>query len=49
MLGVPGAQKQSGIFVAITNNTSFMPKIIRILKLCSMKIFSTFPTSKLNY
>ncbi len=31
---------------------SFMPKIIKILRLCSMKIFSKFPTiniSKLNY
>ncbi len=31
---------------------SFMPKIIRILRSCSMKIFSTFPTvniSKLNF
>ncbi len=30
----------------------FMPKIIRILRSCSMKIFSTFPTvniSKLNF
>ncbi len=31
---------------------SFMPKIIRILRSCSMKIFSKFPTlniSKLNF
>ncbi len=48
-----------GIFIAISKNTlyvkiihfSFMPKNIRILRSCSMKIFSTFPTiniSKLN-
>ncbi len=33
-------------------NFSFMPKIIRILRSCSMKIFSTFLTvniSKLNF
>ncbi len=51
----------TGIFVAIANNTlygsklldfSFMPKVIRILRSCSMKIFSKFPTvniSKLNF
>ncbi len=48
-------------FVAIGNNTLYgsklsifllMPKIIRILRSCSMKIFCTFPTvniSKLNF
>ncbi len=33
-------------------NFYFMPKIIRILRSCSMKIFSTFPTiniSKLDF
>ncbi len=33
-------------------NFSFMPKIVRILRSCSMKIFSKFPTvniSKLNF
>ncbi len=51
----------TGIFVAIDNNTlygskiihfSFMPKIIRILRSCSMKIFCTFPILnilKLNF
>ncbi len=52
----------TGVFVAITNNTLyesklyifilFYLKIIRILRSCSMKIFSSFPTvniSKLNY
>ncbi len=38
----------TGIFVAIDNNTlywfSFMPKFIRILRSCSMKIFCKFPT-----
>ncbi len=50
----------TAIFVAIDNNNIwviiidlyYMPKIIRILRSCSMKIFSKFPTiniSKLNY
>ncbi len=45
----------TGIFVAIwvkIISFSFMPKIIRILRSCSMKIFCKFPTvniSKLNY
>ncbi len=30
-------------------NFSFMPKIIRILRSCSMKIFPTVNISKLNY
>ncbi len=50
-----------GIFVAIAKNTLyevkiinfyFMPKIIRILRSCSMKIFCEFLTSnisKLNF
>ncbi len=56
----PGAQKQSyvagyTIFVAIwvkIIDFSFMPKIIRILRSCFMKIFSTFLTvniSKLHF
>ncbi len=48
----------TGIFVAIANcmgqmiDFSVMPKIIRILRSCSMKIFCKFPTvniSKLNF
>ncbi len=43
------------IFVAIANNKwvkiihfSFMPKIIRILRSCSMKIFCTFPIANIS-
>ncbi len=45
----------TGIFIAIhnnmsqNNNFSYMPKIIRMLRSCSMKIFCTVNISKLNY
>ncbi len=47
----------TGIFVAIANNTLcgskiihffFIPKIIRILRSCSMKIFCKFPTVNIS-
>ncbi len=57
---VPGATKavisNTGIFVAIATihcmgqiiDFSFMPKIIRILRSCSMKIFCKFPTVNIS-
>ncbi len=44
-------KRSTGIFVAMAD-FSLMPKIIRILRSCSMKIFCKFPTiniSKLNF
>ncbi len=51
-LGYICSNRQQYIVWVKIINFSFMPKIIRILRSCSMKIFSKFPTiniSKLNF